>query len=180
MKINKTVFSEIIKIQLQNRYKTSKPEIERRFLVKDLPKDLDKYRHLDVIQGYLKTDDGTSVRLRKIDNKYFYTIKIGTGKVRDETEIEISKYLFDSLWHLTKDRRLSKIRYEIPHEDLTIQLDVYKKRLEGLVTVEVEFKTLEQCNSFNPPKWFGEEVTENKKFTNKSLATHGTPKEYRH
>lgn len=178
MRINKTLFSEIIRIQLQNRYKTSKPEIERRFLIKDLPKDLDKYKNFEVTQGYLKTDDGTSVRLREAGNKYFYTVKVGTGKVRDETEIEISNTLFNSLWHLTKGRRIHKTRHEISFNGSTIQLDIYKKKLEGLVTVEVEFKTLEECNAFNPPEWFGEEVTENKKFTNKNLASHGVSKEY--
>ncbi|MBI3591126.1 MAG: adenylate cyclase [Candidatus Melainabacteria bacterium] len=174
MKINKTVFSEIIKIQLQNRYKTSKPEIERRFLVKDLPKDLGK--GTEVIQGYLKTDDGTSVRLRKAGDKYFYTVKVGTGKIRNETEIEISAYLFNSLWHLTNGRRLRKTRYEIPYKYLTIQLDIYQKKLKGLLTVEVEFKTLEQCDNFIPPDWFDEEVTEIKSYTNRSFAKFGIPK----
>lgn len=181
MKISKVLFSEIVRIHLRHHGKTIvKPEIERRFLVKELPKDLKKYTNIEVTQGYLKTDDGTSVRLRKAGDKYFYTVKVGTGKVRDETEIEISAPpLFNSLWHLTEGRRIRKTRYEIPYKDQIIQLDIYKKKLEGLYTVEVEFKTLKECDDFVPPDWFGEEVTENKKFTNKSLSSHGIPKDYK-
>ncbi len=179
-RINKIIFSEVIRMQLQSLGKIiTKPEIERRFLVNYLQKNWDSHPHLEYKQGYLKTDDEISVRLREAGNKHFYTVKTGTGKVRDEAETSISDYFFNSFWHLTKDRRLKKTRYEIPHKDLTLQLDIFKKYLKGLVMVEVEFNTIEQCDSFIPPEWFGEEVTDNRKFTNKSLAIHGIPKGFK-
>lgn len=179
MHINRALFSEIVKIQQINSASKTHLEIERRFLVKSLPKNLNNYQHENIIQGYLETKDGTSVRLRKLGDKYYQTTKIGTGKVRTETEIEISKKLFDALWHLTKRRRIEKTRYEIPHEAGIIQLDIYHKELKGLTTVEIEFDTIQACNNLNPPNWFGEEVTDNPRFTNKSLAIHGLPKEHK-
>ena len=151
-------------------------EIERRFLVKELPDNLEQYLHEDIVQGYLSTEEGTSIRLRHQGDNYYQTIKKGTGKIREEIEIPISKPMYDILWNETKGRRIKKTRYEIPDGENIIQLDIYSgKKLKGLETVEVEFKSIEECDNFTPCEWFGAEVTEIKEFTNKQLATHGIP-----
>ena len=175
-KITRSLFTEILGLERRNWKDSTQFEIERRFLVKHLPEDLNKYPHERITQGYLQTNDGTSVRLRKEKSKYYQTTKTGSGKVRAETNIEISKELFDALWHLTKRRRLEKTRYEIPHESGTIELDIYHGKLLGLVTVEMEFESEKTCDSFIPPDWFGKEVTETKGYSNKSLAINGLPK----
>ena len=150
-----------------------KLEIERRFLVKYLPKNLDQYPNERIRQGYLSTKEGTSIRIRKVGEKYYQTIKKGTGKIREEGEVEIPLTMYSILWKETKGRRLKKVRHEIPYEDKIIQLDVYEGKLEGLITVEVEFKSEEECDKFIPPKWFGAEVTDMKEFANRYLATNG-------
>ncbi len=163
------------KVILPNRGK-GKPtlEIERKFLVNNLPEDLNKYPSNYIVQGYLSTEEGTSIRLRKEGDKYYQTIKKGTGKVREEIEMEITKPMYDVLWGETKGRRIKKIRYEIPYgEENIIQLDIYEGKLKGLQTVEVEFTTIEACDAFIPPEWFGPELTDIKDFTNKHLATQG-------
>ena len=156
----------------------AQPEIERRFFIESIPPNLNRYPHEKITQGYLPSVDGTSIRLRKIKNKYYQTIKIDTERddERMETEVEIPEKLFERLWPLTKGKRLTKTRYEIPYNGKIIELDVYHKKLDGLVTVEVEFDTEEECKHFKPPAWFGRELTGNKKYTNKSLAIHGIPK----
>ena len=151
-------------------------EIERRFLVEELPKDLDKYPHQYIVQGYLSTKEGTSIRLRHKGDNYYQTIKKGTGKIREQTEISISKPMYDILWNETNGKRIKKVRYEIPYGKNTIELDIYYGKLEGLETVEVEFDSIEECDNFIPPEWFGAEVTEIKEFTNKQLAIYGVPK----
>ncbi len=176
--LNKTLLEEIAKIQKANNHGKTQLEIERRFLVKTLPEDLKKYPHEDIKQGYLESKDGTSIRLREINDKYYQTTKVGTGKIRIETEVEISKNLFNSLWYLTKHRRLAKTRYEIPYQLVTIQLDIYQGNLNGFKTVEVEFDSEEECNKFTPPDWFEKEVTDDKKYSNKHLATNGLPKNH--
>ena len=42
---------------------------------------------------------------------------------------------------------------------LTIQLDVYRRKLEGLVVAEVEFPDEEAACDFRAPAWLGREVT---------------------
>jgi uridine kinase len=152
-------------------------EIERKFLVKSLPENLDQYPHKDIIQGYLAiTEDGTEVRLRQKGKKYFQTVKSGSGKTRFESEVEITEEQFNSLWEATKGKRVEKTRYEIPHESGTIELDVYHGDLDGLLSAEMEFSSEDNSNKFIAPEWLSEEVTDDKRYKNQNLALHGVPK----
>jgi CYTH domain-containing protein len=55
-------------------------------------------------------------------------------------------------------------------------LDVYKSGLDGLLTAEVEFSSVRESASFEPPEWFGADVTDDDRFKNKNLAVNGIPK----
>ena len=152
-------------------------EIERKFLIKSLPENLEQYPNEDIIQGYLAImEDGTEVRLRKKGDRYFQTVKSGSGKTRMELEIEITEEQYNLLWNATEGKRVEKKRYEIPHENGTIELDIYAGNLEGLLSVEIEFENEEDSNNFTSPEWFGEEVTEDRGYKNQSLALNGIPK----
>lgn len=166
-----------VKVQVNKLNLTgeTKLEIERRFLVNLLPLAFTKYHPEYIEQGYLATENGTSIRIRSKGCKYYQTVKTGSGKIREETEIEITKQLYDLFWKETKGRRIEKVRYEIPYEGKIIELDIYEGNLKGLVTVEVEFDSEEECDNFKPPSWFGTEVTGIKEFTNRHLAGHGIP-----
>ncbi len=153
-----------------------KQEIERKFLVKGLPPGLENFAAHEIVQGYIViSDDGTEVRLRKKGEKYYQTVKTGEGLKRGESEIELAGEQFESLWPLTEGKRVGKTRYEISHGDNLIELDVYSGALKGLLVVEVEFPSEEESAGFNPPSWFGKEVTEDPRYKNKNLALHGIP-----
>jgi CYTH domain-containing protein len=68
---------------------------------------------------------------------------------------------------------LKKVRYKIPHEGLTIEVDVYRGKLRGLRIAEVEFASAAALRRFVPPAWFGKEVTGYKSFSNSELAASG-------
>jgi len=149
-------------------------EIERKFLVKKLPEDLHQYPSTVILQGYLAiTSDGTEVRLRKKGHRYFQTVKSGSGLLRSEVEIELSQDQFEKLWQMTEEKRIEKIRYEIAYSGTTIELDVFKGMLQGLVVAEVEFISIEEANTFIPPSWFSNEVTEDERYKNRNLALCG-------
>ena len=151
-------------------------EIERKFLVKELPADLENYLHNEIIQGYLiVTDNDIEVRIRKKGDKYFETVKAGSGLVRKESEKEITKEVFWDHWPLTEGKRVEKVRYEILYNGELIELDIYSGELEGLAVAEVEFASEEESVSFVPPSWFGKEVTHDERYKNKNLALHGKP-----
>ena len=98
--------------------------------------------------------------------------------------IQIDKEVFESLWPLTLGRRIKKTRYYIPYVDPegdkhTIELDVYHgpSHLNGLCTAEVEFEGREteatlRADTFQPPEWFGEDISSNPNYKNRSLASH--------
>jgi CYTH domain-containing protein len=151
-------------------------EIERKFLVEQAPDDLDAHPSREIEQGYLAITDDVEVRVRRYGDESFLTVKSSGNESRVEEEIEIDRRRFDALWPLTGDRRIHKRRYAIPIGDgLTIELDVYHGRLSGLVTAEVEFTSLANANAFVPPGWLGRDVTDDSRYKNKRLATHGLP-----
>jgi len=153
-------------------------EIERKFLV-DSPPPLDAAESSAIEQGYLAITrpggDGDEVRLRRRDDQLTLTVKRGGGLVRDEAEIELDPGAFDRLWPLTEGRRLQKRRYLIDAGELTIELDVYAGALEGLLVAEVEFADEDAAAGFQPPEWFGREVTGKSEYLNETLATRGRP-----
>ncbi|HWS48875.1 MAG TPA: hypothetical protein VN174_02420 [Candidatus Methanoperedens sp.] len=151
-------------------------EIERKFLVAQLPLDLNKYPYKKIVQGYLAiSEDGTEVRIRQKGADFFETVKRGGGLTRAEYEIEIEHYQFDSLWPVTEGKRIEKTRYEIEHEGRVVELDIYLGNLSGLQVVEVEFSSEEESKRYNIPDWFGEEITDDKRYKNQSLALYGLP-----
>ena len=146
-------------------------EIERKFLVKWLPDNLKRSRRFIIEQGYLATESaGRQVRLRKTGNTTSLTFKVGRGSHREEREIKLSQKQFAALWPGTSGRRLRKVRYEIPWEDLLIEVDIYRGRHAGLVVAEVEFPNSVRCRRFKAPEWFGREVTDEKRYSNVRLA----------
>ena len=68
---------------------------------------------------------------------------------------------------------LTKKRYMIPvpgSDHLTIELDVFEGHYHGLILAEVEFASEEEAKAFNPPAWFGEDVTFSGEYHNSRLS----------
>jgi adenylate cyclase len=152
-------------------------EIERKFLVAELPPDFARGRSDSIEQGYIAIgDEGLEVRVRRIGGRDVLTIKRGEGRERLEEQIEIDQASFERLWPLTEGRRLEKTRHTIPAPGgLTFEVDTYAGELEGLVTAEVEFSSEDAAAAFDPPSWFGPEVTDDPRYKNQSLACYGPP-----
>lgn len=151
--------------------KKSVREIERKFLVKSLPKNLKNFARAEIAQGYLASEGkGRQVRLRKRDAACSLTFKRGNGDVREEREISLTPRQFDEIWPGTTGRRLRKVRYHVPWEKWMIEVDVYRGALRGLIVAEVEFPNRRSCLRFEPPDWFGTEVTGKRRYSNVRLA----------
>src|SRR5437762_2735468 len=154
--------------------KTATPnsrEIERKFLLKELPPGLNRFRSHVIAQGYLASEPGgRHVRLRKKGKTASLTFKVGRGAHREEREIKLTPKQFAALWPATAGRRLRKVRYDIPWRNLLIEIDVYRGKHSGLVVAEVEFPDLATCREFKPPRWFSREVTGQKRYSNVRLA----------
>lgn len=143
-------------------------EIERKFLVDELPANLDEYDFHDLEQGYLNT--APVVRVRKEDDTYYLTYK-GRGFIeREEYNLPLTEEAYLHLVAKSDGKIISKRRYLIPFNGYTIELDVFKEPFAPLVLAEVEFQTLEEANAFVPPAWFGRDVTSEPEYTNSYLS----------
>ena len=143
-------------------------EIERKYLLKKLPDNLDTYRHRHLEQGYLCT--APVVRIRKDDDRYELTYKSGGMMVRQEYNLLLTKDSYEHLKKKIDGPLISKKRYMIPYEKYMIELDVFENDLAPLVLAEVEFETEEEANTFTPPEWFGKDVTFSKAYHNSVLS----------
>jgi adenylate cyclase len=154
-------------------------EIERKFRLPGAPAWLAECESNRIEQGYLAIDPGddVEVRVRRYGDDAWLTVKRGSGMRRDETEIELSSGQFEALWPLTEGRRIHKVRYRVPRDSHTIEVDVFEGDLGELVIAEVEFESEAASDEFEPPDWLGEEVTGDPRYANETLAVDGAPKE---
>lgn len=152
-------------------------EIERKFCVQEMP-NLTAHPGVAIAQGYLSVDAaGIEIRIRRKGGQYYQTVKTGMGIKRIEVELALTRVQFDILWPLTAGKRIKKVRYELIEGKWTIELDVYRGRLKGLVIAEVEFESVVESARFVPPPWFGREVTDDARYKNANLAQRGLPDE---
>lgn len=144
-------------------------EIERKYLIKELPKDLEKYSNRELEQGYLCTEP--VIRIRKDNDNYELTYKSKGLMVREEHTLPLTKDSYEHLKQKVDGRIISKTRYLIPFDKkLTIELDVFHNDLAPLLLAEVEFPSEELANAFLPPSWFGEDVTFSTQYHNSNLS----------
>ena len=155
-------------------------EIERKFLIKTIPMDIEQFPHKEIIQGYLNDPStGKSIRVRHIGETYKITKKKWHGLVREEIEADISKEEFDQLRFQVENHFVEKTRYEIPYDGLKIELDIYKN-LQWFKTAEVEFANKRDAKKFIAPERFGEELTKMREAGNAYIANHGLSDELVH
>lgn len=144
-------------------------EIERKFLIHNLPKDYKTYPHKELEQGYLSTNP--VVRIRKSDNDYILTYKDSGLMIREEYNLPLTKEAYEHLKPKADGILIHKIRYRIPFQEKhTIELDVFLDELAPLILAEVEFSSREEAEAFVPPDWFGEDVTFSTKYHNSTLS----------
>ncbi|MGW7259940.1 CYTH domain-containing protein [Streptomyces sp. NPDC054834] len=152
-------------------------EIERKFKVTegwDVPADASA---VCLRQAYLSPlGADIEIRVRAKGSARVMTVKAsdeeGDPLVRREVEFEIDD-VFAQLWELAREDRLSKRRWKAPLDGATAEVDVYDGALAGLRVVEVEFDSVDAARAFEPPDWFGDELTGAPAWSNRELAAAG-------
>jgi CYTH domain-containing protein len=143
-------------------------EIEKKYIIPNIPFNINNYKYERILQGYISTNP--VIRIRQMGSKYYVTCKSQGLMIRNEFEISITKDQFKNLEKKVDYNIISKNRYYIPlEENLLCELDIFNDNLNGLIIAEVEFDSPSSANSFIPPKWFGDEITENPKYQNSYL-----------
>ncbi|MEA4816899.1 MAG: adenylate cyclase [Lachnospiraceae bacterium] len=148
-------------------------EIERKFIVEKIGVNLNTCEFKEVEQYYISYSP--VIRIRKIGNKLMLTVKGKGHMAREEFEMELSEEEFGCLLKKAETGVVIKRRYYIDYNEYTIELDIYRERLSGLITAEVEFTSIEEAMRFSPPEWFSKEVTNDKRYKNAELSRNGKP-----
>ena len=154
-------------------------EIERKFMLSEPPSDDRLGSGTHIRQGYIAEEDAAEVRVRITDIGSNLTVKAGAGLSRTEIDVAISAEQAEALWPHTVGRRIDKTRHRVAladdEPDLVAEVDVYAGSLAGLCVVEVEFASEAAAASFDPPDWFGRELTGDPAWGNAALARQGRP-----
>lgn len=144
-------------------------EIERKFLVTG-----DEWRLLGkgkvYRQGYIPTENGTTVRVRLVGESGYLTIKgVSTGISRAEFEYPIpaadAQQMLDTL---CKPPLIEKTRYRIESDGLVWEVDEFAGENQGLIVAEVELS--EESQVFELPTWIEREVSDDPRYYNVNLA----------
>lgn len=150
-------------------------EIERKYLLAELPEKLRGAESVEIRQGYLPGEHLVE-RIRcegiaRARQRWTRTVKLGVGVERIEIEDETEAAVGRSLWRLTRGRRVHKRRYSIREDDGAVwEVDEFLDR--PLILAEIELTSADVRPK--PPAWLRgvleREVTEEPEFTNARLA----------
>ena len=89
-------------------------EIERKFLIKELPENLNEYKCHAMVQGYLNTSP--VVRVRKEDDTYYLTYKGGGLLSRTEYNLPLNEESFNHLQDIMID--YGELKTKVPYKNL--------------------------------------------------------------
>ena len=143
-------------------------EIERKFLVAgDFRRKVSGASH--IIQGFLSSAPGRTVRVRIRDDRGYLTVKgPARGLTRFEWEKEIPADEARQLLALCEPGAIDKTRHLVPASDGHVwEVDEFHGDNEGLVVAEIELASEDE--SFVRPAWLGAEVTGDRRYYNSSL-----------
>jgi len=145
-------------------------EIERKFLVAGDGWKAQAGESTDIRQAYLATTDKASVRVRiRDDAEAVLSIKSAVpGTTRAEFEYDIPLEDARQLMQLRGGGMIEKRRYTVVNGKATWEIDVFGGAHKGLVIAEIELPSAQA--SFERPSWLGEEVTDDKRYYNATLA----------
>lgn len=145
-------------------------EIERKFLVDGTGFLHEAYASGRIVQGYLCSAPGRTVRIRIRGDKGFLTIKgpadpTGIGRYEFEQAIPLADA--EHLLKLCEPGAIDKVRYLVRAGTHVFEVDVFHGENEGLVLAEVELRAADE--PFERPAWLGKEVSGDRRYYNSML-----------
>ena len=131
-------------------------EIERKFKIKMLPKNIEECEKKEIEQGYLCIKP--TVRIRKNGDEYTLNYKWKNKNIVEQTAIQnieyempLTKENYEHLLSKVDNHMIIKTRYNVPIEKgLIAEVDVFHGNLEGLMFAEVEFQNFLPYRSAEP------------------------------
>ncbi len=144
-------------------------EIERKFLVIGDFKS-QAFEQSRIVQGYISSARGRTVRVRIRDGRGYLTIKGASnesGTSRYEWEKELSLHEAEELMKLCEPGVIDKTRYLVRSGKHVFEVDEFYGENEGLIVAEVELNAEDEA--FVKPAFIGQEVTGDVRYYNSQL-----------
>jgi CYTH domain-containing protein len=145
-------------------------EIERKFLVEGDAYRTQAFAHSRIMQGYISSQHGRTVRVRLRDDKGYLTIKgpsDAAGMSRYEWEKEIPADEARQLMTLCEPGLIDKTRYLVRSGQHVFEVDEFYGDNAGLVMAEVELAREDE--PYVKPDFIGQEVTGDVRYYNSYL-----------
>jgi len=143
-------------------------EIERKFLVKNdaWPRSEST---VEMSQGYMAREGNLVCRVRLKNSTYYLSIKARIDNMSSyDYEYAIPPEDGETMLEKLCDRPpVVKTRHLIEHGDLMWEIDEFSGANTGLVVAEIELPDSDA--SVVLPSWVGDEVTDDKRYTNYAL-----------
>ena len=155
-------------------------EIERKYLIKypdiSFLESLPNCRKVEIIQTYLKSDNGNEIRVRQrgTDGNFIY-FRTEKRPIDDVKRVEIERRLSQGEYLRllmdadTTKRQIRKTRYCLTHMNQYFEIDVYPFWNDRAI-VEIELNSEDEAINF--PEWLTviREVTDDISYRNSSIA----------
>lgn len=148
-------------------------EIERKYLVLDSSYKHEAFSSSHILQGYICSERGRSVRIRIRDEHAYLTIKgpsLDGGLSRYEFEQEIPIDDAQKLMTLCEPGIIDKTRWLVRSGDHIFEVDEFHADNDGLVVAEVELSDPTETPLL--PHFVGQEVTGDRRYYNSKLRRH--------
>jgi CYTH domain-containing protein len=153
-------------VEMQSPHKYAKIERERRFLLREFPKNVNVLRTRRIADRYI---DGTNLRLRKMTDEnaptaYKLTQKISARDAGAQQGLVVTMYLSEAEFRVFEQlpaHTLNKARHSVP----PFGIDVFEAELEGLLLAEAEFDSAAAADVLILPAFIFKEVSHDDRFT---------------
>lgn len=146
-------------------------EIERKFIIDLWSNDIVAKEIQVITQNYLATgEEEVRIRKKSVNEKetlFTMEIKKGIGIKREETTYNLLEETYKQLAKNSLKKPIIKTRTLVELDDHILEIDRYRDF--DFIIAEIEFKSLEDALAFEPPAWFGKDVTTDKSYKNQSL-----------
>jgi CYTH domain-containing protein len=134
-------------------------EIERKFLVKKMPK-LENLVKVSQERYFIQRSDLLEEGMKRKGDIFEYERK-STLSPKEKTR-EVTIITEDEFTRCKKDGTsiIERDSYSLSKEKPIISIKVYKGIYRGLTLVEIEFDSIDEMEAFIPLRWMGKEVTD--------------------
>lgn len=86
---------------------------------------------------------------------------------REEVEVSISEGLYEQITGIHRAIPLTKRRVTAEWNGIVLEIDRYDQI--DLMVLEVEFASETEAREFQPPQWFGPDISTDKRYSNKKV-----------